>query len=136
MGPIDQFGNKTPTWDMVRQMNLELQQLGPTLMKLTSDDVYHFGKIPTGEHGPGEQSLVVDPISPQICVGDFTHEDGSRYVMLVNTDFHHSTWIVPTFRIQPKRVLLVSPYLGTLVPFEGEQATLAPGQGCLLKLEY
>lgn len=136
MGPIDQFGNKTATWYMVQHMNLQIQQLAPTLLKLTSDDVYHFGKVPTGEHSPTEQSLVVDPGAPQICAGDFTHEDGSRYVMLVNTDFHRSTWITPKFRTEPKRVLIVSPYLGTPVPFTGEQNVLAPGQGSLLKLEY
>ena len=34
-GPlIDQFGNKTPTWDMLRNVNLQLHKLGPTYIKM------------------------------------------------------------------------------------------------------
>jgi hypothetical protein len=66
--------------------------------------------------------------------GDFTHKDGTRYVMLVNKNLQKSTPCTPQFRKAPKKVELVSPYTGQLTPFEGEQVWLAPGHGALLKL--
>ena len=47
-----------------------------------------------------------------MLVGEFTHDDGSRYVMIVNKNL--------TASVTPK-------------PELGEQIWLAPGQGLLLK---
>ena len=57
-GQIDQFGNPTPTWYFLQNVNLQIQKLAPTLLKLTSDRVYHFGKPPAGTHGPDDASLL------------------------------------------------------------------------------
>jgi hypothetical protein len=102
---------------------------------LTSDDTYHFGAIPAGCHGSGTNNLV-KAIDGQIAAGDFTHTDGSRYVMLVNKDLLKSIPCSPQFRHPPKRLQFVSPYSGKLGVYEGEQIWLAPGHGVLLKLEY
>lgn len=131
--PIDQFGNETPTWHAMRNVNLQIAALGPTLLKLTSDRVYHFGVVPPGCTGPDDASLV-EAIAGPMLVGDFTHENASRYVFIVNKDFAGSVPCQPKFRAAPSRLELVSPYSGRLVPFEGEQTWLAPGQGALLKL--
>lgn len=133
MAPVDQFGNETATWQSMQTINLQVEKLGPTLLKLRSDAVYHFGDVPTGCSGPGETSLVT-AITGSMLVGDFTHADGGRYVMIVNKSFTGSTVCQPTFREPVTRVELMSPYFGTPVPFEGEQIWLAPGQGSLLKL--
>ena len=69
-----------------------------------------------------------------MLVGDFTHADGSRYIMIVNKDFAGSVPCGPEFREPVARLELVSPYSGQLTPFDGEQMWLAPGQGALLKL--
>src|SRR3954470_19889541 len=42
---VDQFGNETPTWSHLQTVNLQIQKLGSTLLDLSSDDVYHIGKI-------------------------------------------------------------------------------------------
>ena len=132
-GPIDQFGHKTPAWDAMRFVNLQIEKLAPTLLKLTSNEIYHFGEVPPGANGPPDTSLVTTIAGPML-VGDFTHEDGSRYVMIVNKDFVKSTVCFPQFRTPPKALQMVSPYTGALVSYEGEQVWLAPGQGVLLKL--
>jgi hypothetical protein len=132
-GPIDQFGHKTPAWDMMRFVNLQIEKLAPTLLKLTSNEVYHFGDVPPGADGPPAASLVAN-IPGQMLVGDFTHQDGTRYVMVVNKDFEKSTICAPQFRTPTKALEMVSPYTGALIPYEGEQVWLAPGQGVLLKL--
>lgn len=132
-GPIDQFGNKTPTWDSLRHVNLQVEKLAPTLLKLKSDQVYHFGEVPTGCTGPDDESLVKS-IGGNMLVGDFTHEDGTRYAMIVNKDFGQSVACAPQFRTTPSKLEFVSPYHGSLVTFEGEHVWLAPGQAHLLKI--
>ncbi len=131
---IDQFGNETPTWHSMQHINLQVQKLAPTLLQLTSDDAYHIGKIPTGCHGPTTNSLVTGVSGDNALVGDFTHRDGSRYVMIVNKDLTKSRPCSAQFRNAPKRLQKVSPYSGSLSPFEGEDVWLAPGAAVLLKV--
>ncbi len=132
-GPIDQFGNENPMWQTMRQVNLQIGKLAPTLLKLKSDRVYHFSAVPTGCTGPDDKSLV-ESIGGPMLVGDFTHENGDRYIMVVNKDVAGSVPCHPKFRQPIARLELVSAYSGALVPYEGEQCWLAPGQGVLLKL--
>ena len=44
--PIDQFGNETQSWQWMQNVNLQVAKLAPTLLQLTSDDVYHLGDVP------------------------------------------------------------------------------------------
>jgi hypothetical protein len=132
-GPIDQFGNETAAWPMMRQVNLQIAKLAPTLLKLKSDRVYHFGDVPTGCTAPDDQSLV-KAIGGSMLVGDFTHEDGSRYVMVVNKDFTSSVVCGPQFSVPVTRLEFASAYSGQHTSYEGEHVWLAPGQGVLLKL--
>lgn len=134
MAPVDQFGNKTRTWEDMRNVNNQIHKLAPVLLKLTSDAVYHFGEVPRGSQGPPEDSLVVEA-DPNFMVGDFTHTDGTRYVMLVNRDFNNSHVCVPKFRTPPEKVELISAFTGRPTGFIGEQVWFAPGQGMLLRLE-
>lgn len=132
-GPIDQFGNPTPTWSAMQNVNLQIAKLAPTLLKLSSARVYHFGTIPAGCTGPPDTSFV-KAIGGPMLVGDFTHDDGTQYVMVVNKDFSSSVVCAPQFRETVKKIDLVSPYTGQLTSFDGEQVWLAPGQGALLRL--
>jgi hypothetical protein len=132
--PIDQFGNATLTWRHLQNVNLQVGKLAPTLLQLSSDQVYHFGTVPGGCHAPDGKSLVEAANSNLMC-GDFTHNDGSRYVLMVNKDFLKSHYCAPKFRNVPKRIRMVSPYTGRLTDFAGEQQWLAAGQGVLLKLD-
>ena len=133
--PIDQFGNATPTWHHLQNVNLQVGKLAPTLLQLTSDEVYHFGAVPDGCHAASEKSLLKAVSHSDLMCGDFTHTDGSRYVMVVNKDPVKSRYCAPQFRSAPKRVRMVSPYTGQLTEFAGEQQWLAAGQGVLLKIE-
>jgi hypothetical protein len=135
MAPIDQFGHQTPTWYFMQHANLQIQKLAPTLLQLRSDAVYHFGQIPSGANGPPTNSLVSSVGGNNFLVGDFTHRDGSRYLMVVNKDLAKSHPCLPQFRKAPRRVQHVSAYSGTLRPFEGEDVWLPPGGGVLLKVE-
>ena len=133
--PIDQFGHATPTWRHLQNVNLQVGKLASTLLQLTSDEVYHFGTVPDGCHAASEKSLVKSVNHSDLMCGDFTHADGSRYVLIVNKDFVKSRYCAPQFRSAPKRVQMVSPYTGQLTDFAGEQQWLAAGQGVLLKVQ-
>lgn len=132
LGPIDPFGNETPTWSKLRAVNLQVAKLAPTLLKLRSDRVYHFGEAPQGVEAPPADSLVEAANGP-ILVGEFTHEDGSKYVMIVNTSFTTSYPCLPKLRTEAKLVQ-ISPYSGHPQPYSGEGIWLAPGQGALLHI--
>lgn len=134
MAPIDQFGNETPNWHNMQNINLQVLKLAPVLLQLNSDAVYHIGPVPNGCHAPPPDSLVTGVSGENFVVGDFTHTDGARYVMIVNKDVRHSRPCSPQFRTSPAALNMVSPYTGQLIPFESEQVWLAPGAGVLLKL--
>ena len=133
MGPIDQFGHETPTWDALRNVNLQVARLAPTLLKLHSQRAYHFGTVPQGCHAPGEESFI-KAIGGPLLVGDFIHDDGTHYVMIVNRDVTASVPCAPQFREPVKTLQRVSSFTGNLLPFAGENVWLAPGQGMLLKV--
>jgi len=134
-GPVDQFGHTTETWNSMRFVNLQVEKLAPTLLKLRSDRVYHLGKVPKGLAGADDKSLVKSAPG-NLLVGEFTHDDGTRYVMFVNKDFAANLVLQPQFNKPVKAIQIVSPYSGRLTAFEGEQCWLAPGQGMLLKLTF
>ena len=132
-GPLDQFGEKTHAWNWVRNMNRQIQNMGPTLLKLKSDLVYHVGDVPEQNRGVGDDTLVKGLKSgSDFAIGDFTHEDGSRWVMIVNKSLTHSTTLVPEFRDAVEKVEYLSPISGemkVITPYY----CLPPGQGVLLK---
>lgn len=135
MAAIDQFGHPTATWGYVQNVNLQIAALAPTLLQLESDDVYHLNNVPEGCHDSTNKDLIVSMEGGDFMAGDFTHRDGSRYVLVLNKNVYKSAGCMPNFRTTPKRVQRVSPYSGRLEAFEGEQRFLAPGQGVLLKVE-
>jgi hypothetical protein len=137
MAPLDQFGEKTTTWDWLRNINHQVQNIGPTMLKLRSDDVYHIGgDLPDRNHRSTEKDLVKN-IAGEFVVGDFTHEDGTRYVMIVNKNLNHSYRCMPEFYVAPKKIEVVSSWTGKLEKFPMPFYTyfLAPGQGVLLRIE-
>jgi hypothetical protein len=135
--PLDQFGEKTPAWHWLRNINRQVHHLAPVLLKLESNDVYHIGgAIPEFNHGPNETSLVKNVPNGEFVVGDFTHgENGKRYVMVVNRSMTQSTACVPEFSTPPSKVNYISPITGKSEPYLAWAYYLAPGQGVLLELD-
>jgi len=135
--PLDEFGEKTVTWEHLRNLNRQVQNLAPTLLKLRSDDVYHIGEIPERNHGMSEQSLLAGLDSGvAFVIGEFTHaDDQSRWVMVVNKNLTESAFCRPKFRTTPKSIGYLSPVTGELKPFPAPWYALAPGQGVLLRLD-
>jgi hypothetical protein len=137
-GPLDQFGEKTPTWHWLRNMNHQIQNMAPVYLKLRSDDVYHIGStIPDRNHGPTETNLVKSLPKGEFVVGDFTHEDGRRFVMIVNKSLTASFACAPEFNAAPKQIRYVSPITSEIKSYQyPKYYFLAPGQGVLLQLDF
>ncbi len=135
MAPVDQFGNVTPNWHFMQNVNLQVQKLAPTLLQLKWTGAYHFNPVPAGSKTAPADSMIAGVAGDNALVGEFMHRDGSRYVMIVNKDLHRSRPCAPSFRTPPGRLRQVSPYTGALTAFEGEYVWMAPGQGVLLKVE-
>ena len=96
------------------------------MTRLKSDDVYHVGEVPHDCHGPGKESLVKSVAGGNFLIGDFTHEDATRYVMIVNKDLKKSHYIDVTFNKPVKKMMVILPWNGHEDNFTGEQAWLAP----------
>ena len=144
LGAIDQFGNRTRTWEMLRRINNEIHALAPTLIKLRSTGVYHYPDAP--EQGrvlaaspliksvEMSQRYVRPPAGARYLIGEFEDAQGRPYFMIVNKDLSQSF----RFRVELKRegkLIRVSPYSGREEPFGREMDWLAPGAGVLLRVE-
>ncbi|WP_428306224.1 hypothetical protein [Lacipirellula sp.] len=134
--PLDQFGERTPAWHWMRNINRQVHNMAPVLLKLESNDVYHIGgTVPDRNHGPSETSLVKSIPEGEFVVGDFTHSENSkRYVMIVNRSMVNSQRCAPEFLSTAGNVKYVSPITGETLPYIGWAYFLAPGQGVLLEL--
>jgi hypothetical protein len=148
MGAIDQFGNKTQTWDMLRRINYQIYALAPTMAHLHSTGVYHYPDVPKQGKGLSESRLVkwismvkdedryVKPsVQARFLVGEFEDDRGRPYLMIVNKDLTYSFRVEVEFKHDVRKVVKISPYSGVEENFEDEQTWLAPGGGVLLRLE-
>ena len=136
MGPLDQFGERTRTFDALRNINRQIANIGPTLLTLHSKKVYHIGDVPHGHQSVSTESFIKDiPGGGRYIVGDFIHDNGSKYVMIVNKSITNSTSCNPVFNVNTRKVQIVSPWKGTLDEYPSGFFMLAPGQGILLKIE-
>jgi len=134
LAPIDQFRHKTPTWDMLRNVNLQLQALVPTYVTLRSVNVFHHPDVPEECRGIDTSRFVKSVDGGDFVVGEFTGPDNTPFLLVVNKDLHHSC----QFTVEPKspaRIVQVNSYSGKRVPWKGENDWLAAGQGMLLVLE-
>ena len=134
LAPIDRFGYRTKTWEMMRNINLQIHSLVPEYKRLKSRNVFHVGTIPRNGQGIDSAKLIESVNGDSLLVGEFTDAAGKPFAMLVNKSMQSSV----TFDLQFKekgRIMLISQFGGSRVPFQGEQKWLAPGCGVLLTVE-
>jgi len=134
LSPIDQFGNKTPTWDMLRNVNLQIHKLGPTYLKLKSINVFHHPEVPEGCGGIETSRHIAVINGGDFVVGEFFDNDGNPFVMVVNKDLHFSTAFDVKFK-QEGELMITNAYTGRTHSWGREQDWLAPGQGMLLSVK-
>lgn len=145
LAAVDQFGNRTPTWDMLRRINNQIHALAPTLIRLHSTGVYHYPNVPEQglplsasrliEGVETTQRYVLPPVAGRILVGEF--EDGARrpYFLIVNKDLKNSFQFRVRLKQDGRKLVRISPYSGKEEPFGREMDWLAPGAGILFRVE-
>ncbi len=145
LAAVDQFGNRTSTWERLRRINLEIQSLAPTMVKLHSTGVYHYPDFPDQAKPLAAASLVRSiemtqrlvrpPVAGRFLVGEFADDAGHPYVMVVNKDLNNSFQFHVHLVNEHARLWRISPYSGKEEAFGGEMDWLAPGAGILLRIE-
>ena len=145
LGPIDQFGHRTETWDMLRRINLQIHALAPTLIHLRSTGVYYSPSVPFGCKPLSESRLVegIDMAAPALRIapparfleGEFVDDKGRPYLMVVNRDLQHSFRFHIRLKQPGGKLIQVSAFTGKEEPFTGSDHWLAPGAGVLLRVE-
>ena len=137
---VDLYGRRTPTWEMIRDVNLVCHRLAPTLTKMSNANVFHHPEPPKGCLGLADSLFLMDLKGKgPFVVGEFKDEQGQRAVLVVNKSLTRST----RFELVAKPVegesavtlRKVSETTGQVVPMSAEQDWLAPGQGMLLLLQ-
>jgi hypothetical protein len=148
LGAIDQFGDKTSTWDALRRINYQIHTLAPVMVRLHSTGVYHYPDVPKRGRPLSDSKLVrwismvkdedqyVKPsVAARFLVGEFEDDSGRPYLMIVNKDLTYSFQFEIDFKREVHRLVRINPYSGREEPTEGEQSWLAPGGGVLLRVE-
>jgi hypothetical protein len=145
MAAIDQFGYRTPTWDMMRRINYQIHALAPTLIHLRSTGVYHSPDVPAGCRPLSDSSLVKEVemftpsirpmIPPRFLVGEFADPQGRPYLMIVNKDLRHSFFYHPVLKKEVHEIFRISSYSGQEESLPQGYDWIAPGAGVLLRVE-
>lgn len=130
---VDQFLHKTPTWDMLRLINLQIHQLAPTYLKLSSVNVFHSPDV-EGFSKMDSSKYLAEVSGGNFLVGEFEGPNGTPFVLVVNKDIHKSTGFHVKFK-DSGTVMMTSPWTGETTPFGGENGWLSPGSGVLLSLQ-
>jgi hypothetical protein len=144
LGAIDQFGNKTATWDAMRRINLQIHALAPTMVKLRSTGVYHYPEVPEYSKPLAQSKLVRavamtqryvrPPIQGRFLIGEFEDGDGRPYFMIVNKDLNNSFQFAIELRQEGRKLVRVCNYSGREEEFGREMDWLAPGAGILFRV--
>jgi hypothetical protein len=145
LAAVDQFGNRTATWDMLRRINNQIHALAPVLVRLHSTGVYHYPDVPEQgqtlaagkliESVEMSQRYVRPPVAGRFLVGEFEDERNRPYFMLVNKDLKNSFQFRVHLRQTGRKLVRISPYSGQEEPFGREMDWLAPGAGILFRVE-
>lgn len=137
----DKYGNKTLTYNMIREMNYAIHILAPTLINLTSTNVFHYGNIPEGSQGI-ESSKIIKSIKvvsrdgkPNFLVGEFLGKDNKDYIIIVNKNRENSLRINELIFNNSSKITKITDYSTwpKEAPFNGENIWILPGHGLLLR---
>ncbi|MFC5404287.1 Ig-like domain-containing protein [Cohnella soli] len=133
-------GSKNDTYYYAQNLNKEVLHLGPTLNRLTSEDVYHTGDLPRETTAlPNDFFWQVTDTTLPAVIGSFHDENGNKYVMVVNRDTEQARRLSFKLPSKPESVLEISKETGNETstnydPDTGElSAQFAPGEGRLYK---
>ena len=148
-GIISMYGQRTPKYATVQQINWELQRLGPHLLGLTSTRIAHWPDAPRGASTLSGDGVVSAIDGGEFVIGEFSDEAGDAWVMVVNRDRDHAAWTTLQLAVPGALVEEVARSTGELRPISRDQGVdaaqryadglvlrfwLAPADGRLLRI--
>ncbi|MBP1992456.1 fibronectin type III domain-containing protein [Paenibacillus eucommiae] len=137
---IDKTGNKTDLYAPASQLGAEVTALGPTLMGLTSLNVYVNGSVPAGTVAIPPDYFWKPSTNDNLLISHFANAQGRNYIMVVNRDHINSKTLSFTLPAKPVTITEVSKETGSeestnYSSTTGEvSATFLPGEGKLYAL--
>lgn len=135
LAPVDQFGNRTRTWEMLRHVNLQMHRLGAAYLNLKSVNVFHHPEIPQDCRGIAtSRFLAAIEGKGSYLVGEFQDPENRPWIIIVNKSLSQSAWFRVQFR-DSGAIHFVNAYTGKKDLWQDENDWLAAGQGMLLGLE-
>jgi hypothetical protein len=145
LAAVDQFGNRTATWDMLRRINNQIHALAPILVRLRSTGVYHYPDVPDQAQNLGSSKLIDSvemtqryvrpPVAGRFLIGEFEDDLHRPYFLIVNKNLRSSFQFHIHLRQTDRKLIRISPYSGQEEPFGREMDWLAPGAGILFRVE-
>lgn len=133
-------GTTNDTYGYATTLNAEVLKLGPTLLGLQSQAVYHTGTLPATTSAVPSGFFWQPSTALPSVIGYFTNGSGRKYVMVVNRDEANSRTLSFTLPGKPASVTEVSKSTGLEVGTSYNAATgvisasFAPGEGKLYAL--
>jgi len=132
-------GNKTSLYPFVQALNGEVKNLGPTLMRLKSQAVYHNGTRASGTQGlPPDFWWKPNGANDNVIISYFTDPDGRKYILAVNRSLTDSATYYFNVSPAPATVTEISKSTGTEVATNYNSGVLSesfsPGEGKLYAL--
>jgi hypothetical protein len=136
-------GTRNVSYDWAKDLNAEVLNLGPTLMSLTSEAVYHSGGLPEPTVTALPSGFFWQPTdaSAPLVIGYFKNASGRKYVMVVNRSVTQPRTV--TFQLGPSKpsdVKEISKTTGAEVSTDYNASTgtltvsFLPGEGRLFAL--
>ena len=145
LAAIDQFGNRTATWDMLRRINNQIHALAPTVIRLHSTGVYHYPDVPEQGQPLSASELIArvemtqryvrPPVAGRFLIGEFADPGSRRYFLIVNKDLRNSFQFRVELKQESHKLIRISPYTGQEEAFGREMDWLAPGAGILFRVD-
>ncbi len=143
MAAVDQFGHRTPTWNMLRHIDEEVNALAPWLIKLKSTGVYYSSPVPSGLDPIAKSALVSQVISKdsenppkpgELLIGEFKDAAGAPFLMIVNRDLEYSLQYHIELKNKDEKLVAISPFTGKEEKIKPGSDWLAPGGGALFRI--
>lgn len=128
----------TSLYNAIKDVNAQVLKIGPTLIGLTSQAVYHSGELATGTiELPGNFFFQPTQTSEPVITGYFKNSSGRKYIMVTNRDYINSRSITFILNPKPTSVKEISKITGKEVYTNYSRitgklsSTFAPGEGKL-----
>jgi hypothetical protein len=136
-GAIDKTGQRTLTWEYLREINRQVSTLAPVMSGLRSTGVFFTAPAPVKELPllPGDAIEAVTATEP-IMIGEFQNSTSGVYAMVVNLSLKRSAKLTLKMKIPARSIQVVSALDRSLSAFDEAKGLWLPaGQGALLKVQ-